>query len=140
MQTVFVFVFCLMLWHRINDLHEVCSVSGHLNHFKTEFTLLLLMMLQTETRLIFISKHIFHYSLKPHLHWVTLNYYAPKLSVQHNIILKVTTEIRICKHNSFFAILNANGWREGTNFKSFTRSPPGYTRIRDTISVMFNSG
>ena len=43
---------------RINDLHEVCTVSGHLNHFKTELTLLLLMMLQTETRLIFISKHI----------------------------------------------------------------------------------
>ena len=42
----------------INDLHEVCTVSGHLNHFKTELTLMLLMMLQTEKRLIFISKHI----------------------------------------------------------------------------------
>ena len=58
-QSVFVFVFFLLCYDtRINDLHEVCTVSGHLNHFKTELTLLLLMMLQTETRLIFISKHI----------------------------------------------------------------------------------
>ena len=44
---------------RINDLHEVCTMSGHLNYFKTELTLMLLTMLQTEKRLIFIFQNTF---------------------------------------------------------------------------------
>ena len=59
-QSVFVSLYFASCYDtRINDLHEVCTVSGHLNHFKTELTLLLLMMLQTETRLIFISKRLY---------------------------------------------------------------------------------
>ena len=114
MQTVFVFVFWLVLWHRDKwsawSLLSVRSSKSFQNwvhvvapddvanrnevniHFKTHFPLLI------ETT--FALSYIKYLNI----------YYAAKVSVQHNIILKVTTEIRICKHICF-AIFNANGSR-----------------------------
>ena len=105
MQTVFVFVFWLVLWHRDKwsawSLLSVRSSRSFQNwvhfvapddvanrnevniHYKTHFPLLI------ETT--FALSYIKYLNI----------YYAAKVSVQHNIILKVTTEIRICKHNFF---------------------------------------